>query len=915
MRFTLDSSVDNQEPVFPDDDVEEQAMSETTTIRSSSCKRRALRRVNSSSSSSKVGPPRIPPMSSLRVVSVILILGVAAAGCFWSMGVLSALSDSETILIRDAEHVADLLRASFRDYENAALVVQQSCRSHKRQQQQQQQDTNTTSRNYPSDFRSFFRDIYEEVVASGLQVYSVQYVPNVTHSQRAWYEQEALAFYQQHYPSVAAEYKGFVRAAATDNGTVATASLPQQPFYFPIHFVEPVLDNVPIIDMDLYDTQSSREVIQSAIQTKQSHVTQRLRLLQDEPSIETDNAYSVLLIHPGINTTRPYDDHTPDHHEVIVDNTDIALVVIRIRDLFQYMTLQDRRYETQDTYASSIKVYLYDSTPDDDPLQPTRQFLGAVCLKHFDELQDNHHQHELEYLPEIGLEKLMANTTIQLHVETLNLGQRQWTMACVVEQRTYTSSPMLAILAGTMILIAFIGLAMWIHGMMNRAALASKLKAKSQEEQAILRIQHARQAAAAERQLNEFIAHEVRNPLAAAMSACSFVSSVLQEEVEKSCTLRQQLPLSTSSACNPPPQPRCHNKRPSPLFSLSASSNAPQQPEEHQQQQSQRPTPSPLFAITTTSKQTNTTRSQQGESTESTSLTASESSSASESLNGTCIPSPLFSLAPRAAALCTQRGLREEDEPSMDNNISSPSPLFSLITDSTEEPHIRSQAQEEYTKKDVHSAPNGPLFSIPPTAPSSSRAPAPAPIVADEDARKSVVADLHIIDSSLQFINDLLRNMLDVQRAACHQLTIEKGPTDILRDILEPVDAMLYLRGRNVEVQLDCGLHANLLVETDRLRLKQVVLNLGRNAAKFVERGHVRFRVVVVPGKTPHPDQTPANGIRSSGSFIEQAEPTPETVQIWIEDTGPGIPADKRAKLFAKFQESLDTLAQGTGKL
>ena len=54
-----------------------------------------------------------------------------------------------------------------------------------------------------------------------------------------------------------------------------------------------------------------------------------------------------------------------------------------------------------------------------------------------------------------------------------------------------------------------------------------------------------------------------------------------------------------------------------------------------------------------------------------------------------------------------------------------------------------------------------------------------------------------------------------------------------MQDILKPVDAMLYRRGRNnIEVILDCP-YPNLCVETDSLRLKQIVLNLGRNACKL----------------------------------------------------------------------------------
>ena len=77
-----------------------------------------------------------------------------------------------------------------------------------------------------------------------------------------------------------------------------------------------------------------------------------------------------------------------------------------------------------------------------------------------------------------------------------------------------------------------------------------------------------------------------------------------------------------------------------------------------------------------------------------------------------------------------------------------------------------------------------------------------------------------------------------------------------------------------------------ILVETDRLRLQQVILNLARNSAKFVESGYVRLRCSV-------------NG---EGH-----------VCIYIEDSGPGVPEDKRKNLFCRFQESLDSLAQGTG--
>jgi hypothetical protein len=40
---------------------------------------------------------------------------------------------------------------------------------------------------------------------------------------------------------------------------------------------------------------------------------------------------------------------------------------------------------------------------------------------------------------------------------------------------------------------------------------------------------------------------------------------------------------------------------------------------------------------------------------------------------------------------------------------------------------------------------------------------------------------------------------------------------------------------------------------------------------------------------------------------------TDGTVYLFVEDSGPGIPPEKRENLFSRYQESLDSLNQGTG--
>ena len=156
------------------------------------------------------------------------------------------------------------------------------------------------------------------------------------------------------------------------------------------------------------------------------------------------------------------------------------------------------------------------------------------------------------------------------------------------------------------------------------------------------------------------------------------------------------------------------------------------------------------------------------------------------------------------------------------------------------------------------------------------------PPLRDKATRDCCREDIKIIENALKFVNDLLRNMLDMHRAASKQIKVDLNPVDLLHDVFEPVQAMLSQRGSNVEVLVDCP--RNTWVLSDRLRLKQVAMNLGRNSSKFVHEGYIKLSAAEVDGQ----------------------------IEISVSDSGPGIPTEKRAMLFNKFQESLDMLSQGT---
>jgi CheY-like chemotaxis protein len=93
------------------------------------------------------------------------------------------------------------------------------------------------------------------------------------------------------------------------------------------------------------------------------------------------------------------------------------------------------------------------------------------------------------------------------------------------------------------------------------------------------------------------------------------------------------------------------------------------------------------------------------------------------------------------------------------------------------------------------------------------------------------------------------------------------------------------VRGATSKVEIQTESEPNLFANVDRLRLEQIILNLALNATKFVDSGFIRFRAGVINGK----------------------------VCLFVEDSGSGIPPEKRGRLFEKYEESFDVLNQGTG--
>jgi len=139
---------------------------------------------------------------------------------------------------------------------------------------------------------------------------------------------------------------------------------------------------------------------------------------------------------------------------------------------------------------------------------------------------------------------------------------------------------------------------------------------------------------------------------------------------------------------------------------------------------------------------------------------------------------------------------------------------------------------------------------------------------------------LHRIRRSGQQLLRLINNLLDFAKVDAGSLGIELLPVELaplLERTLEQHRAAATAKGLRLELDLDPSLPAR--IETDPLRLAQVVGNLCENAVKFTQDGHV----------------TVSAGARRDDAQI--------WLEIAVEDTGPGIPPEHLPVLFSAFHQ------------
>ena len=154
---------------------------------------------------------------------------------------------------------------------------------------------------------------------------------------------------------------------------------------------------------------------------------------------------------------------------------------------------------------------------------------------------------------------------------------------------------------------------------------------------------------------------------------------------------------------------------------------------------------------------------------------------------------------------------------------------------------------------------------------------------------------LETIQAANRSLLSLVEDVLDISAIEAGKLKLKLESFD-LRELVEQIDLLLRpdARARHLDYVVVIGADVPIALRGDAGHLRQVLVNLLSNALKFTPSGEVRL---VVEAVAPPVDAR-------------------QRLRFTVSDTGIGIPASARAKLFEAFEQADNSLSRrhaGTG--
>ena len=171
------------------------------------------------------------------------------------------------------------------------------------------------------------------------------------------------------------------------------------------------------------------------------------------------------------------------------------------------------------------------------------------------------------------------------------------------------------------------------------------------------------------------------------------------------------------------------------------------------------------------------------------------------------------------------------------------------------------------------------------------------------------LADVHTIYRSARHLQALIDDILDLSRIDARRMTLTREVSDIgeiVSEACEVIRELVERKGLFFSIDIQPNLPRAYI---DRTRIRQVILNLVSNAARFTEKGEIRVSCSrYAAGETAKRNHEAAAPVLA---ILDRPY-----LHIAVADTGVGIPAEELDKVFEEFRQVDGSLRRehgGTG--
>jgi signal transduction histidine kinase/DNA-binding response OmpR family regulator/CHASE3 domain sensor protein len=151
----------------------------------------------------------------------------------------------------------------------------------------------------------------------------------------------------------------------------------------------------------------------------------------------------------------------------------------------------------------------------------------------------------------------------------------------------------------------------------------------------------------------------------------------------------------------------------------------------------------------------------------------------------------------------------------------------------------------------------------------------------EKNLSEEQIESAKVIQSSGNGLLSLIDEILDLSKIEAGKMDVDISKVaigeivDDMRSLFDPI-----ARDKKIELRFNLMQPLPQIIETDKLRLEQILRNLLSNAIKFTSEGYVALDIVIA-GSDDHP-----------------------AVSFKVVDTGIGIPEDKQALVFEAFRQA-----------